>query len=55
MTIQQTIIARHLRNYYNECMEVNEDFDNELCSFQEAEGALIQLDEKYAKIIDKEI
>lgn len=51
MTVQETIVARQLRHYYNEVMEINEDLENEEMNLGESERALIQLDEKYAHII----
>lgn len=55
MTVQETIVARQLRNYYNEVMEIDEELNNEEITLQESELALIQLDEKYAAIIVKEL
>lgn len=51
MNTTQTIVARRLRDYYNECQEILEQLNEEEITYQESEKALIQLDEKYAKLI----
>ena len=48
MTVKETIVARLLRNYYNEVMEITEQLDNEEMTLGESERALIHLDEMYA-------
>lgn len=51
MTVQETIVARHLRRYYNEVMEIEELHDDGDLTTGESQRALILLDEKYAFII----
>lgn len=49
------VVKRHLRDYYNEVMEITQQLDDEEMSIIQSEKALIQLDEKYAKLIEEEL
>lgn len=51
MIIEQTLVTRLLRTYYNECMFVLEMLENEEVSIPEAEALLIDLDLEFAEKI----
>ena len=44
-------VLRKLREYWNEAQEIEEDFRDDPYNIILKENALIQLDEKYAKLI----
>lgn len=53
MTPTETLVARRLREYYNEVCEIMAALEDEEMDFRESEAALIDLDSEYAaKIVE---